>query len=145
MKLSKKIPLESLPRVSELKKPSSEDLKSHFKKAASRNNWINIFVILASIYFVWNTGVAIQHNRKLDAKLNSLASKATLLEEANKNLELQKNYYSSKEYQTKALKTNFNLVSPGENVLIVKNLPEPQGGSDNIFSRLQELRQLINN
>lgn len=145
MSLTKRVNLDSLPRISELKKPSSEELKSKLKKATSRNNWINVIVILASIYFVWNTGVAIRHNQKLQIKLDTLANKATLLEEANKNLELQKNYYSSEEYQKKALKTNFNLVSPGENVLIVKNLPQPTSGSDNVFSRLQELRQLINN
>ncbi len=144
MKLTKKIPLDSLPRINELKKPTPEELKVKFKKATARNNWINFAVIFVSIYFVWNTGVAIRHNRKLQVKLDTLANKATLLEEANKNLELQKSYYSSEEYQKKALKTNFNLVSPGENVLIVKDLPEPASGSDNVFSRLQELRQLIN-
>lgn len=145
MKLTKKVNLESLPRISELKKPTPEELKSKFKRATSRSNWINFVVIFASIYFVWNTGVAVRHNQKLQIKLDTLANKASLLEEANKNLELQKNYYSSEEYQKKALKSNFNLVSPGENVLIVKNLPESQGGSDNVFSRLQELRRLVNN
>ncbi len=146
MKLAKKVNLESLPRISELKKPTPGELKSRFKHVTSRSNWINFIVIFASIYFVWNTGVAVRHNQKLQVKLDTLANKAVLLEEANKNLELQKNYYSSEEYQKKALKTNFNLVSPGENVLIVKNLPEPtDGSSDNVFSRLQELRRLVNN
>ena len=56
----------------------------------------------------------------------------------------QKRYYSSPEYQEKALKENFNLVAEGENVLIVKDLPEPKNKRGNVFSELQELRQLIN-
>lgn len=120
------------------------DVRERFKKVTSRSSWINYIVIFFSIYFVWNTGVAIRHNQKLETKLSTLENKAQLLEQANKNLELQKSYYSSKEYQEKALKENFNLVSPGENVLIVKNLPEPTTKTNNVFAELQELRKLLN-
>jgi hypothetical protein len=133
-----------LSEISEFQKPSSSELKLKFKRATSRSSWINYVVIFFSIYFVWNTGVAIRHNNKLEAKLDSLSSKAVLLEEANKNLELQKNYFRSPEYQEKALKENFNLVSTGEKVLVVKDLPAPTNKSSNIFSDLQELRKLIN-
>ncbi len=136
----KKIDISSL---SELKKPDSTELKERFKKATSRSSWINYIVIFFSIYFVWNTAIAIRHNQKLQAKLDTLADKAQLLEEANKNLALQKNYYSSKEYQEKTLKDKFNLVAAGEHVLVVKNLPEPTEGTTNIFAQLQELKKLI--
>lgn len=137
----KKIDLSGL---SEFKKPDSSELKDRFKKATSRSSWINYIVIFFSIYFVWNTGVAMRHNQKLEAKLDNLSNKAALLEEANKNLALQKNYYSSREYQEKALKENFNLVGPGESVLIIKDLPEPTITTNNVFAELQELRKLLN-
>lgn len=124
--------------------PSRVDFVQKFKKATSRASWINYLVIFFTIYFVWNTGVAIRHNQKLQTKLDTLNNKALLLEEANKNLSLQKNYYRSKEYQEKALKENFNLVAGGERVLVVKDLPPPTAKSNNIFSELQELRRLIN-
>jgi hypothetical protein len=144
MKLKQKLSLDSLSRTSDLHRPTPEEIKGKFKKAISRSSWINYIVIFFSIYFVWNTGVAIRHNQKLENKLDSLSNKAALLEEANKNLELQKNYFRSREYQEKALKENFNLVSPGEKVLVVKDLPEPTEKYSNIFSELQELRNLIN-
>ncbi len=144
MKLKEKINLDSLPRVSDLKSTDSTELKAKFKKATSRSSWINYIVIFFSIYFVWNTGVAIRHNQKLQTKLETLENKAQLLEEANKNLALQKNYYSSKEYQEKATKDNFNLAAPGEKVIIIKDLPAPKDKSNNIFAELQELRKLIN-
>lgn len=140
-----KLDLNSLPKVRDFEKPSPEEVRAKFKSATSRSNWINYIVLIISIYFVWNTVIAIRHNHKLESKLDSLENKAALLEEANKNLELQKNYYSSREYQEKALKENFNLVTPGESVIIVKDLPPPAKKSTNIFSELQELRQLINN
>jgi len=136
-----KIDLSSL---SEFKKPDSTELKTKLKKATSRSSWINYIVIFFSIYFVWNTGVAMRHNQKLQDKLDTLGNKAQLLEEANKNLSLQKNYYSSKEYQEKTLKDKFNLVASGEKVLIIKNLPESSEQSTNIFSQLQELKKLVN-
>lgn len=123
---------------------SGGELVQKFKKATSRTSWINYLVIFFSIYFVWNTGVAIRHNQKLETKLDTLNNKALLLEEANKNLALQKNYYRSKEYQEKALKENFNLAGSGEKVLVVKDLPPATTKSNNIFSELQELRRLIN-
>lgn len=123
---------------------SSHDFRQKLKKATSRSSWINYIVIFFSIYFVWNTGIAIRHNQKLQTKLDTLNNKALLLEEANKNLALQKNYFSSKEYQEKALKENFNLVASGEKVLAIKDLPAPKDKSNNIFSELQELRKLIN-
>ena len=127
-----------------IQKPDSKQLKRGLKKAISRNNWLNYLVLFISIYFFWNTGVAIRHNHKLGAKFDALKLKTELLQESNKNLELQKRYYSSPEYQEKALKENFNLVAEGENVLIVKDLPEPKNKRGNVFSELQELRQLIN-
>jgi len=139
MKLSQKLSLDSLPKVS-----SSTGFKARFKKATSRSSWINYIVIFLSVYFVWNTAVAIRHNHKLQTKLETLQNKAQLLEEANKNLALQKNYYSSKEYQEKALKENFNLTANGEKVLVIKDLPPAKDKSNNIFSELQELRRLIN-
>lgn len=123
---------------------SRPDFKEKLKKATSRTSWINYLVIFFSIYFVWNTGVAIRHNQKLQTKLDTLNNKALLLEEANKNLALQKNYYGSREYQEKALKENFNLAANGEKVLVVKDLPPATSKSNNIFSELQELRRLIN-
>lgn len=144
MKFSQKLSLDSLPRVSDLKNTDSTEFRAKFKKATSRSSWINYIVIFFSIYFVWNTGVAIRHNQKLQTKLDTLQNKAVLLEEANKNLALQKNYYSSKEYQEKALKENFNLAANGEKVLVIKDLPPPKDKSNNIFAELQELRRLIN-
>ncbi|HRV75981.1 MAG: hypothetical protein H6799_00460 [Candidatus Nomurabacteria bacterium] len=144
MKFTKNLSLDSFPTVSSIKDTDSSEFKAKLKKATSRSNWINYIVIFFSIYFVWNTGVAIRHNQKLQTKLETLQNKAQLLEEANKNLALQKNYYSSKEYQEKALKENFNLAANGEKVLIIKDLPAPKDKSNNIFSELQELRRLIN-
>lgn len=123
---------------------TDNDFMQKFKKATSRTSWINYIVIFFSIYFVWNTAIAIRHNQKLQTKLDTLNNKALLLEESNKNLALQKNYYRSKEYQEKALKENFNLVASGEKVLVIKDLPAPKDKSNNIFSELQELRRLIN-
>lgn len=143
-----RIDLSGLNNLKELKKSDpaqfKSDVKLKLKKATSKSSWINYIVIFFSLYFVWNTGVAMRHNQKLETKLNTLENKALLLEQANKNLELQKNYYSSKEYQEKALKENFNLVAPGENVLIIKDLPEPTTRSNNVFAELQELRKLLN-
>ncbi len=134
-----------LNNLSDFERPSPDQVRAHLKKATAKSSWINYIVILLSVYFVWNTGVAIRHNQKLQVKLDTLANKAQLLTEANKNLELQKSYYRSKEYQEKTLKDKFNLVSPGESVLIVKDLPAPKDTTNNIFSDLQELRRLINN
>jgi hypothetical protein len=114
-----------------------------FKSLVSKSNWINIAVLTLSIYFVWNTVLAMRHNQKLDLKFNVLTQKAALLEEANKNLELQKNYYSSKEFQTKALKSKFNLTSEGEKVIIVKDLPAPTNQKKSVFVQLQELDRLL--
>lgn len=144
MKFAKKLNLDSLPQVPGKKSADSTEFRTRFKKATSRSSWINYIVIFFSIYFVWNTGVAIRHNQKLQTKLDTLQNKALLLEEANKNLALQKNYYGSKEYQEIALKENFNLTANGEKVLVVKGLPDPKDKSNNIFSELQELRRLIN-
>lgn len=144
MKLTERINLDSLASVSSLKNTNSDEIKARLKKATSRSSWINYIVIFFSIYFVWNTAIAIRHNQRLQLKLETLQNKAQLLEEANKNLALQKNYYVSKEYQEKALKDNFNLVSSGEKVLIIKDLPPAKDKSNNIFSELQELKKLIN-
>lgn len=141
-----KLDLSSLKQVKS--QAGSESVDTDFmrklKKATSRTSWINYIVIFFSIYFVWNTAIAIRHNQKLQTKLDTLNNKALLLQESNKNLTLQKNYYSSKEYQEKALKENFNLVASGEKVLAIKGLPAPKDKSNNIFSELQELRRLIN-
>ncbi len=104
---------------------------------------VNGLVLLVSIYFVWNTVVAIRHNQKLELKLSVLEQKAALLEESNKNLELQKNYYSSDEFRAKVLKNNFNLVKPGEKMLVIKDLPAPENKKGTVFDRLQELDRLL--
>jgi hypothetical protein len=56
-------------------KPDSKQLKRGLKKAISRNNWLNYLVLFISIYFFWNTGVAIRHNHKLGAKFDALKLK----------------------------------------------------------------------
>lgn len=110
-----------------------------------RSRWINCAVVFIVAYLVWNTGVAIKHNAKLEDKMAKLEQKAILLEELSRNLELQKGYYSSDEYQKKSLKENFNLAEEGEMVLIVKDLPEPKNKRGNVFSELQDMNQLLNN
>lgn len=121
-------------------------IKTNGKKMheGSSSKWIGYVVVLLAGYLVWNTGVAMRHNSKLEDKMASLEWKAELLEESSRNLELQKNYYSSEEYQKKSLKENFNLVDEGEMVLIVKDLPEPKNATGNVFSELQKLNELIN-
>ncbi|MCE7936256.1 hypothetical protein DYH10_00470 [Candidatus Saccharibacteria bacterium CPR2] len=77
-------------------------------------------------YLVWNTAKVVQKNYGLQQEVGRLQEEVRLLELENENLKLSNEYYKTDAFLELEAKRKFNLVSKGENVLILPNQAQNQ-------------------
>ena len=85
------------------------------------NNIVILAAFLIAASWVWGSLGMMQRNYNLQKEVDDKKRQLQLVELQKDNLELQKRYYQTREYQELAVRETLGLVMPGEKVLI---LPE---------------------
>lgn len=100
-------------------KLSLKPLIKRAKALATLNNAVLVVALLIASTWVWSTIEAIQHNFKLQQKVDALSQQIAVDELQNKTLELQRSYYSSDQYLELSARERLGLAMPGEKVLVL--------------------------
>lgn len=90
-------------------------------KYLTLNNVILAAALLIAFSWVWGSLSMMQRNYNLQKEVDLKKRQLELVELQRDNLEFQKKYYQTAEYQELAVRESLGLVRPGEKVLI---LPE---------------------
>ncbi len=85
----------------------------------SLNNVVLAVALLMAFGWAWGSVSMMQRNYTLQRKLDTKERQLTLNQLEVQNLEFQRNYYQSTEYQELAARRYLGLVNPGEKVLIL--------------------------
>jgi cell division protein FtsB len=85
------------------------------------NNVVIAAALLIAFSWVWGSLGMMQRNYSLQKEVDMKQRQLELVQLQRANLELQKRYYQTTEYQELAVRESLGLVRPGEKVLI---LPE---------------------
>jgi cell division protein FtsB len=90
-------------------------------KYLTLNNVVIVFAFLIAASWVWGSLGMMQRNYGLQKEVDVKKRQLELVELQRDNLNLQKRYFQTAEYQELAVRESLGLVRPGEKVLI---LPE---------------------
>lgn len=90
-------------------------------KYLTLNNVVILVAFLIAASWVWGSLGMMQRNYNLQKEVDIKKRQLELVELQRDNLNLQKRYYQTAEYQELAVRESLGLVRPGEKVLI---LPE---------------------
>jgi cell division protein FtsB len=90
-------------------------------KYLTLNNVVIVFAFLIAASWVWGSLGMMQRNYGLQKEVDVKKRQLELVELQRDNLDLQKRYFQTTEYQELAARESLGLVRPGEKVLI---LPE---------------------
>lgn len=90
-------------------------------KYLTLNNVVILVAFLIAAGWVWGSLGMMQRNYSLQKEVDYKKRQLELVELQRDNLEFQKKYYATPEYQELAVRETLGLVRPGEKVLI---LPE---------------------
>lgn len=90
-------------------------------KYLTLNNVVILVAFVIAASWVWGSLGMMQRNYALQKEVDGKKRQLELVQLQKANLELQKRYYQTREYQELAVRETLGLVMPGEKVLI---LPE---------------------
>ena len=90
-------------------------------KYLTLNNVVILVAFLIAASWVWGSLGMMQRNYSLQKEVDFKKRQLELVELQRDNLEFQKKYYQTAEYQELAVRESLGLVRPGEKILI---LPE---------------------
>ncbi len=93
------------------------------------NNGVLVVALLIGSTWAWSTIEAIQHNFKLQQRVDALGQQIAVQELENKSQQLQNQYYQSSEYLELSARERLNKASPGEKLVILPAntvTPEPE-------------------
>jgi len=101
--------------------------KNNFKEFFTLNNAVFMAAVALSFFLVWQTSIVVLDNYELQKEVDVLKDEVELLELENQKLSFNIEYYKTDAYLDLAARKNFNLRSPGENVVYV---PRSEGDSE---------------
>ncbi len=93
-------------------------------KYLTLNNVVIVVALMIAAGWVWGSLDVMQRNYKLQKSLDDKSRQLIVAQLAVETEKLQQRYYKTLEYQELAVRQRLNLVSPGENVLILPSNSE---------------------
>jgi Na+-transporting NADH:ubiquinone oxidoreductase subunit NqrC len=96
-------------------------IKHHF---LTLNNVVILVACLIVASWVWGSLGMMQRNYTLQRTLDRKNQELTLAQLETRNLELERQYYGTREYQELAVREKLGKGLPGEHVLILPKQPE---------------------
>lgn len=101
-------------------------------KYLTLNNIIMVIAFCVAAGWVWGSLNVMQRNYNLQKELDQKKQQLEIAELETANLELEKKYYQTEEYQDLAVRSSgLNLVEPGEKVLILPSNSQAAKDADN--------------
>lgn len=99
-------------------------------KYMTLNNVVIVVAFLIAASWVWGSLTMMQRNYNLQKEVDYKKRQLELVELQRDNLDLQKRYYQTEEYQELAVRESLGLVRPGEKVLILPENSEAAKNAD---------------
>ncbi|MFZ3009525.1 MAG: hypothetical protein WA030_00705 [Candidatus Microsaccharimonas sp.] len=120
-------------------------------KYLTLNNVVILVAFLIAASWVWGSLGMMQRNYALQKEVDYKKRQLELTQLQRDNLELQKKYYQTAEYQELAVRESLGLVRPGEKVLIlpensqaVKDADKPKTVAVTTAAQTSNLEQWVN-
>lgn len=101
-------------------------------KYVTLNNLVIVAALLIAASWVWGSLGMMQRNYSLQKEVDSKKRQLVLVELQKANLELQKRYYQTREYQELAVRETLGLVMPGEKVLVLPENSQAAKSADTV-------------
>jgi hypothetical protein len=99
-------------------------------KYMTLNNVVIVVAFLIAASWVWGSLTMMQRNYNLQKEVDYKKRQLELVELQRDNLDLQKRYYQTEEYQELSVRESLGLVRPGEKVLILPENSETAKNTD---------------
>ncbi|MFY9228117.1 MAG: hypothetical protein WAO28_02215 [Candidatus Microsaccharimonas sp.] len=120
-------------------------------KYLTLNNVVILVAFLIAASWVWGSLGMMQRNYALQKEVDYKKRQLELTQLQRDNLELQKKYYQTSEYQELAVRESLGLVRPGEKVLILpessqaaKDADKPKTVAVTTTAQTSNLEQWVN-
>ncbi len=120
-------------------------------KYLTLNNVVILVAFLIAASWVWGSLGMMQRNYTLQKEVDLKKRQLELVELQRDNLNLQKRYYQTTEYQELAVRDSLGLVRPGEKVLILpensqaaKDADAPKAVANVVVDQTSNLEQWVN-
>lgn len=120
-------------------------------KYLTLNNVVILVAFLIAASWVWGSLGMMQRNYALQKEVDYKKRQLELTQLQRDNLELQKKYYQTAEYQELAVRESLGLVRPGEKVLILpensqaaKDADKPKAVTVATTAQTSNLEQWVN-
>ena len=120
-------------------------------KYLTLNNVVILVAFLIAASWVWGSLGMMQRNYALQKEVDYKKRQLQLTQLQRDNLELQKKYYQTAEYQELAVRESLGLVRPGEKVLILpensqaaKDADKPKTVAVTTTAQTSNLEQWVN-
>jgi cell division protein FtsB len=120
-------------------------------KFLTLNNVVILVAFVIAASWVWGSLGMMQRNYALQKEVDGKKRQLELVQLQKANLELQKRYYQTREYQELAVRETLGLVMPGEKVLILpdnsqaaKDADKPKVADTTATTQSSNLEQWIN-
>jgi hypothetical protein len=120
-------------------------------KYLTLNNVVILVAFLIAASWVWGSLGMMQRNYNLQKEVDIKKRQLELVELQRDNLDLQRRYYQTAEYQELAVRESLGLVRPGEKVLVLPENSEAAKDADGgggatsvVVTQTSNLEQWIN-
>ena len=101
-------------------------------KYLTLNNVVIAVAFLIAASWIWGSLGMMQRNYSLQKEVDFKKRQLSLVELQRDNLDLQKRYYKTAEYQELAVRESLGLVRPGEKVLILPENSQAAKDADSV-------------